>query len=360
LRHNQQTQAPAHVPRASAAVASLVDNDLLEPRHAVQAQRLVEAALGERHPGRPTVPTPLRGRLAEVAGYVGGSLVVAAAAVFVAERWAGLSIAGQVVTLAAIALVLLGSAVTIVLTAGRPLRERTQDVGVRRRLASVLACGGAVAAEFAAWVLVDDIARQAPSMPWFAGGTALAAVALGGYLLAPSALGQITVALGAGQAVGSGLDLLVPAGGEVSVALALVALGVVWLALTERDVWGERTYGLVIGCLFLLLGGQVPALTDHRPLGYLLTAAVAVATVSLYVRTRAVPYLGTAVAALTLAVPEALFDLTDGSLGPVGVLFVSGVTLLVAGLLGLRLRREVGDEQDGQPDNRAARPPRAP
>lgn len=341
-------------------VASLVDNDLLEPRHAAHAHRLVEAALDERQPAQQPGPTPLRGRLAEVAGYVGGSLVVAAAAVFVAEQWAGFSVAGRVATLAAIASVLLGSAVAVVLTARRPLRERAEDDGVRRRLASALACGGAVASEFAVWVLVDDIEQQVSSMPWFAGGVVLAAVAVGGYLLAPSALGQVVVAVGAGQALGSGLDLLVPSGDEVSVALALVALGVAWLALAERDVWGERTYGLVIGCLFLLLGGQIPVLTDNGPLGYLLTGAVAVATVALYVRTRAIPYLGAAVAALTLAVPEALLDWTDGSLGPVGVLFVSGVTLLVAGLLGLRLRREVGEEQGEPPDNRAARPPSAP
>jgi hypothetical protein len=341
-------------------VASLVDNDLLQPRHAAQAQRLVEAALDEHRSGRSSAPAPLRGRLAEVAGYVGGSLVVAAAAVFVAEQWAGFTVAGRVATLAAIALVLLGSAVAVVLTARRPLRERADDDGVRRRLASALACGGAVAAEFAVWVLVDDIEQQVSSMPWFAGGLVLAAVALGGYMLAPSALGQVAVGVGAGQALGSGLALLVPSGDEVAVALALVALGVAWLALAERDVWGERTYGLVIGCLFLLLGGQIPVLTDNGTLGYALTGLVAVLTVAMYVRTRAVPYLGAAVAALTLAVPEALLDWTDGSLGPVGVLLVSGITLLVAGLLGLRLRKEVGGEQAAEPDNRAARPPGAP
>jgi hypothetical protein len=339
-------------------VASLVDNGLLEPRHAAQAQRLVEAAVADRPHGRPSAPAPPRGRLAEVAGYVGGSLIVAAAAVFVAEQWAGFGIAGRVSTLAAIALVLVGSAVTVVLTARRPLRERVHD-RVRRRLASALACGGAVAAELAVWVAVDDLGQQVSATPWFAGGLVLATVALGGYLLAPTALGQVTVAVGAGQAVGAGLDLLAPSGGQAPVALALVALGVAWLVLAERGLWWERAYALVIGCLFLLLGGQIPVLDDNGPLGHLLTGAVAVVTVVLYVRTRAVPYLGTAVAAITLAVPEALLDWTDGSLGPVGVLLVSGVTLLVAGLLGLRLRREVGDEQV-QPDNRAARAPGAP
>ena len=51
---------------------------------------------------------------------------------------------------------------------------------------------------------------------------------------------------------------------------------------------------------------------------------------------------GAVVAAITLVVPEALLDWTDGSLGTAGMLLATGVTLLVASLLGLRLRQEVG------------------
>jgi hypothetical protein len=57
------------------------------------------------------------------------------------------------------------------------------------------------------------------------------------------------------------------------------------------------------------------------------------------------PYLAVGVIGVTLAVPEALLDWTEGSVGAAGVLLVSGATLLAASLLGLRLRREVQEDQ---------------
>ncbi|HEX6485476.1 MAG TPA: hypothetical protein VF012_02095, partial [Nocardioidaceae bacterium] len=56
------------------------------------------------------------------------------------------------------------------------------------------------------------------------------------------------------------------------------------------------------------------------------------------------PYLAVGVVGVTLAVPEALLDWTEGSLGTAGVLLVAGVTLLGASLLGLRLRKEVEEQ----------------
>ena len=61
----------------------------------------------------------------------------------------------------------------------------------------------------------------------------------------------------------------------------------------------------------------------------------------LYVVTRAWPYLATGVIAVTVAVPEALYDWVEGSLGAAGVLLATGVTLLLSSLAGLRLRHEV-------------------
>ena len=48
---------------------------------------------------------------------------------------------------------------------------------------------------------------------------------------------------------------------------------------------------------------------------------------------------------LTVAVPEAVNDFSGGSFGAAGLLLATGVTLLAAALLGLRLRREVKDQQ---------------
>ena len=55
------------------------------------------------------------------------------------------------------------------------------------------------------------------------------------------------------------------------------------------------------------------------------------------------PYLAGAVVAVTLVVPEAVSDWTDGSLGAVGGVLVAGVTLLVASFAGYRIRAEATD-----------------
>jgi hypothetical protein len=128
-------------------------------------------------------------------------------------------------------------------------------------------------------------------------------------------------------------------GDVIGVSLLLVA--VVWLALTETGVFHERTIARTFGVVLALLGAQVPALDGtHSWLGYLLTAAVALAGIVVYLRRAAWPYLAVAVLAVTLVVPEAVSDWTEGSLGAVGGVLVAGITLLGASLAGYRLRAE--------------------
>lgn len=340
--------------RADTVVSRLVGRGLVDPDRVEEAREVVRAALDDRT----AAPAPLRRRLAEVAGYIGGSLVVAAAVVFLAEEWAGLSTGARTATLGAIAVVLFGAAVTVTLAGRRtvseaeaePVPDQAPERGVRRRLAGALGTGGAFAAAFAVAVLVEDRAPGLSSATWFAGGLALGVTAAGAYLLAPTALGQAGIATGAALALDSGLDTFLGSADEAHFGVATLVLGAVWLGLTEHGLWWERSAGLTIGCVLLLLGAQLPVFgADHASLGYALTAAVALVTVVVYTRTRAVPYLVTAVAALTIVVPEALLDWTQGSLGPVGALLATGITLLVASLLGLRLRREIGHERGADP-----------
>jgi len=324
--------------RTDEVVAALVGSGLVDPARAEEAQEVVGSALAGPSP----TETPLRRRLAEVAGYVGGALVVAAAVIFLTEQWATLSTAGRVSTLAAIGVVLFGVALVVLRTGGAP---RENDRGVRRRLASALASGSAVALGFGAGVLADASTRDVSDLPWLVGSLVALAVAAAGYLVAHSALGQLTLAASAVSAVAAAVAMTELSGrfSEMPFAFGFAALGVAWLVLAERQVWWERHVGLATGCALVLLGAQYPVVDSTAPwVGYLMSAVVAVAGVWLYVRSRALPYLVTAVAAITLVVPEALQDWTDGSLGPVAVLLATGVTLLVASLLGLRLRQEVG------------------
>ena len=96
----------------------------------------------------------------------------------------------------------------------------------------------------------------------------------------------------------------------------------------------------------MIVGGTRASTADYPWVGYLVTILVAVAGFALYVVRRAWPYLAVGVVGVTLAVPEALLDWTEGSLGTAGVLLVAGITLLGASLLGLRLRKEVGEQAD--------------
>ena len=324
--------------RTDEVVASLVRHGLVDPERVDEAHALVSSALS----GPTAADTPLRRRLAEVAGYVGGALVVAAAVIFLTEEWATLSTTGRVSTLAVIGLVLFGSAVVVLRTGGGDSGEG----GVRRRLASALTAGSAVAVGFGAGVLVDAQTQDFSSVPWLVGSAVALAVAAVGYLLAHSALGQLALAVSAVSTVSAGIavaDLVSDQRSELAFAFAFAALGVVWLVLAERHVWWERYVGLATGCALVLLGAQYPVIDSTGPwVGYVMTAAAAVAGVWLYIRSRALPYLVAAVAAITLVVPEALLDWTDGSLGPVGALLATGLTLLVASLLGLRLRQEIG------------------
>lgn len=335
--------------RAARVVAALAEGGLIDPQRSTEAEAMVGSALDTGPDTAPhTTPgpavtaghghtAPVRGRLTEVAGYVGGALVLAAAVVFLAQEWPRLGLGGQLVALGVISLALLGTAGAVVLTGRQP---------VRRRLAGTLGTGGALSAAFAVGVLADDqVQRSNPydvSVPWLAGSAAMLLIGLGVYLVAATALGQISIAGAAFAVLVAGIEVLSDDFNVALFAVLVLALGLLWLAVAERGAWRERSTGLVLGCLLTLVGAQLPLLDGVQPaFAYALTAAVAVAAVVAYVGTRSLPYLATGVAGITLVVPEALLDWTEGSLGPVGVLLAAGLTLLLASLLGLRLRQQV-------------------
>jgi hypothetical protein len=163
------------------------------------------------------------------------------------------------------------------------------------------------------------------------------------YLVLPSMLNQLLVAGAAFAAISSGLDVYGRPGLDMlAYCLVVLGLGVLWLVLAETGVWRERTTAQLVGLGLVLLGAQL-ALggEDTAWVAYLLTALTGVAAVTLYLVIRSTPYLIAGVVAVTLVVPEAVLDWTEGLLGPVGILLVAGLTLIVTSLAGLRLRQEV-------------------
>ena len=324
-------------------VAALVDRGLVAPERSAEALAVVSPLLAGPEPGAPGT-TPVRRRLAEVAGYVGAAFVVGAAVLFLSTTWADLGAGTQVALLLGSALVLGGAGAAVVLVGAPAARVgRGEAAGaVRRRLASVLLTGAAGCAAFAVGVALAETSASEEVTVLVAATTALL-VALAGYRLAPSVVGQVGSAAAAVTMLPSGLGAMDSDSQSIlPLALAVLALGVVWMVAAERRWWREVEAARVVGCGLALVGAQMPVLAgDEVWVGYLLTSAVAVAAFGGYLASRAWPHLATGVVGLTLVVPEALHDLFGESLGAAGVLLAAGVTLLGAALLGLRLRHEV-------------------
>lgn len=336
----------SHDRRAELIAAALEQQGLLDPQHHDEALAALDRALARSE--RPSTPEPaaLRRRLVELAGYVGGAFVVAAGVLFAAREWADLSVSQRVGLLGGVAVVLAAAGVAVVVVTGgrRVVLEPVYDA--RRRLAAALVTGAGFAAASAVMVAMIDWVERTSSeqengeLIGFAASSTLLVLVVLGYLYVPSLAGQLAAAFATMYVVPfalMALDLY----GAVLHGLAVVAVGALWLLLAETGRWHELMPARVVGVTMLVVGAQIPIGSAHDAwVSYLSLAAVALFGFSVYIRRRAWPYLVAGVAGVTLAVPEALLDWTEGSLGTAGVLLVAGVTLLAASLLGLRLRGE--------------------
>ena len=328
---------------AARAVDSLVAAELLDPSSRARAVEV----LTDPHAEPATRGLP---KLVEVVAYLGGALVLAAGALFLFQEWGNLGFGTRVVLLAVVAVVL---GVAGVLTAReRGVGGADQRFDVRRRLAGSMLTGAALAVAFlVGYVLEEWLNPGYRDVYWPAvvGASVGVVVAAPAYRLASTAVGLVGLLAGILTAVGtlvSGSDLVGSEGDAFGVAFFVV--GVLWLVATESGLFREPTIARALGVGVALFGAQVPAIDGtHAWLGYLLTVAVAVLGIAVYLPRNAWPYLAGAVVAVTLVVPEAVADWTEGSLGATGGVLVAGITLLVASFAGYRLRAETTEA--GQP-----------
>jgi hypothetical protein len=330
--------------RSVEVVAALVSAGLVDPVRSAAATQTVATALagaGHREVARGDAagPEPWRGRLAEVIGYLGAVLVVCALGLFTLQKWADLSL-GQRLGLLALVTVVLGTAgVAVVRSAGGPAAILADAQDVRRRQASVLLTAAACGAGAAVGVYLYDGPRS-PG-PWGALAYAvIAGLSLVGYRLAPSAAGQLGVAFGV--AVGAGVAVTRTGRWQLTATGAVVlAVGLLWVALAERNAWREVVLARFLGASGAFAGGQFMFdWPGHSWVGYTVTFFVGAAGFAFYLARRAWPYLALGVVALTCSITQATFDWTDNALGVAGGMLVAGVVFLASGLFGLRLRRQ--------------------
>jgi hypothetical protein len=326
-------------PAVSAALQDLVADGTLTAAQADRvAARLAVAADPSAEPAAGPVVAPARqgGRLAEIAGYAGGALLLGAVALFLSTGWSDLSDPSQIAVLTGTAVLLIVAGAVIAVGGDTSLRDtgHAHD-SARRRLVSVLWTVAAASTAGAAGLAVDGYELVAAS----AVGLVVAGV---GYRLMPSAVGQLGGWLAAIGLVSGLIGELGDEPGTWLYAVALVSLGAVWAGLAVTRVLDETESGLALGAGLALFAAQLPLIdSDHELLGYLLTAGVAAAGFAGYLATRSWAVLGAGVLGTTFVVPEALHDWTDGSVSAAGSLLVAGLTLLAASAIGLRLRREV-------------------
>jgi hypothetical protein len=270
--------------------------------------------------------------LIEVAGYVGGGLMLGGATLLLGLAWDRLSQSTLVAILAgyAVALAVAGFAV-----AGGPhriLALRGASSPIRRRLTSVLFALGAVPSAMAAGVAVgtDDA---------LAAGLAGFAVAAVGYALLPTVFGLLmTVAMST-----------VAVGGAVTVAhrpddmlevYGFVGLGVAWGAAALFGLARPRQLALALAAVITTVGAQLAY--DHRPVAYGVTFAVAVLCFLLYWTQRSTTLLVCGVIAATIAVPQAVSHLTRDALSGPTILLLSGAVLVGTSALSLWVRSTRG------------------
>ncbi|WP_410642402.1 hypothetical protein [Amycolatopsis sp. lyj-346] len=284
----------------------------------------VERALGAGVRRRVRVPW------AEVAGYLGGGLVLVGAVLLVATSWGRWGEFARTFVTGAAAVVLLAAGAA----ASGGVGSRS---AVRGRVGgTLLALGAGAVAAAVAVALTDHGGRGAVAC-----GAGLV-TAVVGYLLVPSVSGLLASAGLLAATILFSLDSTVGLT-SLNAGLGVATGGLFVAAFAFGRVLPHRQTGLVAG-LTLAVAGFQHLLGDERavPMAYLLTFALGAGCLAAVRWERSWGPLVTGVAAVTLAVPEAVWDLTGGAVGGALLVLTAGTVLLLVSFAGFRLRRDAG------------------
>lgn len=286
-------------------------------------------------------PRPAGARWVEVAGYVGGGLVLMGALSLVGLSWAELTRTARIVILLAATGGLLAAGVALggVRLPWRPPARAGRAQARSAAVSLALASGtGALAAD----VLVADVL---PADGGVIAATAGLVLAAAGYALLPAVPGALACAAFAVLTAGTLAGELTHS--ALAVGLSMIGAGVLWTVLVLTGVIRQRRLGLGLGAAMALLGGQWALGQEHTAAwAYGLTFAVALACLLLYRRERAWVLLVASVIGFTLAIPEAVWDWTGGAVGGSVTLIIAGVVLVTTSAVGIRLRRGRRDGPD--------------
>ena len=282
------------------ALGELVSAGTLSAREAAA----VRHALGDAAPG------PVKRRIAEVIGYIGGALLLAGAALVVGTSWDSFSHTGRVWLLIGVTVVLIGAAVAL-----------------RNQVTGVLLALGAVTGGLAGSVAFD-------THPALAGGVAGLLLAVASYAAWPAVFALPVAGVAGGSAVVGLVDLVGFSSSWIGGGLLLLAA--IWGVLVAVDVIQHRATAAGIAAALALIGAQFP---EHAFIVYSTTLVVALICFGCYLADRMPILLIGGVIGVTIAVPEAVWDWTGGAVSAAILVLIAGAVLLLAGGLGLRIHR---------------------
>ncbi|GAA3395471.1 hypothetical protein GCM10020369_68720 [Cryptosporangium minutisporangium] len=324
-----------------AALADLVRDGVLAPGQADAVAHRLGPLWATPIPAGPAPGEHrTRTRIVEIAGYVGGAMVLGGAAAIVVPTWDAFPSIMRFLLAVVATLVLGGGAV-----AARFARLGDDTLDARLRLASVLGALAAGAAATAAAVPASDSAEV------LAGSLAALLVAVSGYALVRGAPLMFTAWLASAMLVGdflgrANVDDILPWG------IAYAVLGAFWMLLAI-PVRGTpiREPGVAVLLGGLTGFGAAEAVTNDSYLGdgpllaivgLLMGVAFAAGCFALYLGTRRWPALVPAVLIALVVPATALAQILDSLLAAGFAVALVGLLLLVAGGVALLSRRPGG------------------
>ena len=272
--------------------------------------------------------------VAEVLGYLGGSLALIAIFILVGEFWTDLQLWAR--------LLLVGAGTITFLTAGWFIK--TVDNPAIRRLASFAWALGTVGVAFWFGLFAKDMLEAEPETTLLIASVAGWVVGYWLYRLSPRSLQQILVG---GATVATALSLLahLDQPPEEFYGLAIWGIGAAWLLLTWGGHLSPPATGYALGSLAVLLGPQFMRF-DEAAWPLLLGLVTAGILLVFSVTLRNTILLGFGAAGIFLFVPQIIFEYFGDTIGVPLALFITGLALLGAALLVARLRTEVVTEPD--------------
>ncbi len=267
--------------------------------------------------------------IAEVLGYLGGSLALIAAFILVGEFWADLQSWAK--------LLLVGAGTVAFLAAGWFIKS-IDDEAIHR-LSSFSWALGTVGVAFWFGLLADDVLDTEPETTLLIGTAAGLLAGLALYRLTPRSLQQLLLG---GALVGTSVSLLahLDQPPEEFYGLAVWGIGSAWLLLAWGDHLRPQNTAYALGAFAVLIGPQVMRFEDALwPLILGLVTAGLLLAISVTLRNTVM--LGFGAAGIFLFVPQIIFEYFEDTIGVPLALFLTGVLLLGAALLVARLRTEV-------------------